>query len=159
VRWLWFLALLGPALAIAVVTGWGEEKPAPRGLLDDMADPTLHGLPIPHGFRVVARSELPHTFDNEPVLPESAFITIRMRAPVPVSIAPLLWEVEQKLMPNWTCLDAAARLGIAGYSDTIECGRGDVGVTYATADWDTPNWRRRKWARMTVTVWTPTPGE
>jgi hypothetical protein len=107
------LLACGSALAaigwgLTALAGWGSNRPTARGLLDGMTSPALHGLPIPRRFEIVATTELPHDFDNEPVLPQAAHIVVTLRARRPVNAALVLRAVERRLVKSWGCASASA---------------------------------------------------
>jgi hypothetical protein len=122
-----------------------------------MTSPALHGLPSPKRFRVVAMRESPHNFDNEPTLPQSADIEITLRTTRPFDAVRVLRAVEQRLVHDWGCTDAWARLGVAGFADDVVCERNGIEVEYRAADWDVANWRRHETDEIAVGVGTPTP--
>jgi len=154
----WSAALVAAGAVAGGLDGWGSGNPAPPGLLDAMASPALHGLPIPSQFTVVATREWPHDFDNEPTLPQSADIEVTLGTPHPVRASPVLRAVERRLVRNWGCAYAAARLDVTGFADSIDCeSSGGVAVEYRAADWDAPNWRRHEVDKITVSVTTATP--
>ena len=154
----WSVAIVAAGAVAGGLDGWGSGSPAHPGLLDAMASPALHGLPIPAHFTAVATREWPHGFDNEPTLPQSADIEVTLRTSHTVSAIPVLRAVERRLVRDWGCAYAAARLDVVGFADDVDCqSSGGVGVEYRAHDWDVRNWRRRTIDEITVSVTTATP--
>ena len=155
------MAAVSIGLGAVVLAGSASNRSASRGLLDDMTDPELHGLPIPEQFEIVGKTEFPHNFDNEPTLPQSAYIVVTLRARRPVNAAGILSAVEQRLVKTWGCAYASARLNVPGYPDSISCTRNHatngVEVEYRAADWDASQWKRHRATEIRVTIATPTP--